>query len=159
MYSPNVSSRQGMPIRLIVVHGDAGRSDEGTVSWILNPKSRVSYHYLVGRQGTVTQLVRDEDKAWHAGKSTWPACSHLGSVNHMSLGVAFANDGTGGEEYGEAQLKAGADLVARLCHKYELSPTYDVARHSDVSPGRKTDPWSWFPWDWFIEDIDGRVVV
>ena len=110
--SPHYSSREGHPIKLIIIHGDAGKSDAGTVSWLTSPKSKVAYHWLVGRDGTVYQFVDEAEKAWHAGVSSWPDCTVNKSVNAHSVGVSFANDGK--ESYKPVQYTAGARLVAEI---------------------------------------------
>jgi N-acetylmuramoyl-L-alanine amidase len=71
-YTPG---RGGNPIDLIVIHYTASGSAEGTISWFKNPRARVSAHYLVGKDGTIYQLVRDEDTAWHAGIPPRPGLS------------------------------------------------------------------------------------
>lgn len=144
--SPNWSHRDDHPISMIVIHGDAGKTDEGTLSWCENPDSRVSYHYFIGRDGTLYQLVAEQHKAWHAGKSTWPNRTVENSVNPTSLGVCFANNGKGNEEYTAVQYETGRRLLRRLMSKYGIRKV-DVVGHHDVSPGRKTDPWKWFDWD------------
>lgn len=141
--TPHQSARGGEVIKLVVVHGDAGKSDAGTVSWLEAPESKVSYHYLVGRDGTIYQFVREDLKAWHAGKSEWPGCTVGGSVNPTSVGVAFANDGT--EPYRPLQYKAGAKLVADICKRHHI-PVHMIRGHYEVSPGRKSDPWPHFDW-------------
>lgn len=147
--SPHYSSRHGHSPQMIVVHGDAGTSDEGTIAWLQSPDSRVSYHYLVGRGGQVYRLVDEEDKAWHAGLSEWGSLTVDGSVNPTSIGVAFANDGTGSEEYTDAQYEAGARLMAAICHRYDI-PIRLIRGHREVSPDRKRDPWPWFGWERFF---------
>ncbi len=144
--SPHQSLRAGRTVRLVVIHGDAGKSDAGTLAWLKDPASMVSYHYLVGRDGTVYRCVPEGRKAWHAGKSAWKGLEVQGSVNACSIGVAFANDGT--EPYRDAQYLAGAKLVREILDRYDLDGD-DVVGHADVSPGRKTDPWKHFDWDRF----------
>jgi N-acetylmuramoyl-L-alanine amidase len=150
--SPNFSSRQGFRPELIVVHGDAGSSDEGTLTWLGMERSKASYHYLVGRDGVVYQLVDEEDKAWHAGVSDWPGCLVKNSVNPTSLGVAFANDGSGREPFEPIQYKHGADLMHQLMIRYGI-PLHRIRGHNEVAPGRKTDPWDHFEWDELFRQI------
>ena len=65
---PNCDSgRSGYSIDFIVIHYTAAGSAESTISWFKNPMARVSAHYLIARNGTIYQLVQDEDTAWHAG--------------------------------------------------------------------------------------------
>lgn len=63
--SPNFSAR-GSGIKRIVLHYTTSSNINGTISWFQNPASRVSAHYIVGRDGKIVQMVRDSDKAWHA---------------------------------------------------------------------------------------------
>ena len=132
---------------MIIIHGDGGGSDAGTISWIRDPASEVSYHYLVGRDGRIYQFVHDHLKAWHAGRSAWDG---VRGVNSISIGVSFGNDGTGQEPYRDAQYGHGARLIAGLCSRYRI-PCDMIRGHSEVSPGRKTDPWDWFDWAKFYE--------
>ena len=147
--SPHQSSRKGAAIGMVVIHGDAGKTDEGTASWLQAEESGVSYHYLVGRNGDVYQFVPEDAKAWHAGQSQWGAMTVGNSVNPTSVGVAFANDGSGDEMYTEHQYRAGAELVADICTRHGI-PLHLVRSHAEVSPGRKTDPWGWFDWRRFF---------
>lgn len=147
--SPHQSPRDGHSPQMIVIHGDAGRTDEGTASWIESPDSGVSYHYLVGREGDIYRFVDESEKAWHAGRSQWGSLTVDGSVNPTSVGVAFANDGTGDEMYTEHQYRAGAKLCAEICERYSI-PVHLIRGHHEVSPGRKTDPWDWFDWRRFF---------
>lgn len=135
---------ESVPLKatLIVLHGDAGKTDIGTIAWLKDPKSKVSYHYLIGRDGTVYQFVPENRKAWHAGLSRWKGEEIAGSVNPISIGVAFANDGTGKEAYTEKQYRAGGELLADICERRGLDWSR-IVTHAQVSPGRKADPWAW----------------
>lgn len=146
--SPWFSSRDGHNPAGIIVHGDAGSTDEGTLSWLTRKRlnAQASYHYLVGRDGQVYQLVHEGRKAWHAGLSQWPGLSVGNSVNPTTLGVCLANDGTGDEPFRDVQYIVGAKLIEQLMEKYNI-PTDLVRGHFEVSPGRKTDPWDHFDWD------------
>jgi len=148
--SPNRSSRRGTPIKMIVIHGDAGKTDGGTVAWIKDPASKVSYHYLVGRASGIYQFVPEEEKAWHAGTSAWTSCTVGNSVNASSIGVSFANDSI--ELFRDAQIAAGAKLVAAICQRHAI-PLHLIRSHAEVSPGRKTDPWAHFPWMLFWSEL------
>lgn len=128
---------------MIVVHADAGATEEGTLSWMQNPSSRVSYHYLVGRDGQVYQLVDEADRAWHAGKSRWEGFTVDGSVNHTSVGVALANNGI--EQYRSLQYQAAGALLSDIITRYRIG-LHLVRGHNEVSPGRKTDPYDHFDW-------------
>ena len=147
--TPHKSSREGHKVSLVVIHGDAGKTDAGTISWLADPTSRVSYHYLVGRDGRIYQFVPESQKAWHAGISAFNAEKVVNSVNPFSIGICFANDGTGREQYTTKQYTEGAKLLAAVCRRHSV-PLHRVVGHYQVSPGRKTDPWLWFDWEHFF---------
>ena len=155
--SQHRSTRNHHKPSLVVIHGDAGKSDRGTVAWITNPSSKVSYHYLIGRDGQVYQFVQESESAWHAGRSRWNGEEINGSVNSISVGVAFANDGQ--EPFRHEQYKEGAKLVAEICERWAI-PLHRIRGHYEVSPGRKTDPWAHFNWrtfyQWFAFHAAGR---
>lgn len=146
--SPNHSSRGGHKPTIVVIHGDAGETDSGTISWCCDPRSKVSYHYLIGRDGQAYQFVREQEKAWHAGVSTFHGEEIQGSVNPISIGVCFANNGKGSEFYTIIQYQRGARLVADICERHGI-PLHRVRGHFEVAPGRKQDPWSHFNWRTF----------
>jgi N-acetylmuramoyl-L-alanine amidase len=146
--TPHHSDRGKHRISMVIIHGDAGKTDAGTLAWLKDPTSRVSYHYLVGRDGTVHQLVDEAQKAWHAGVSSFHGEEIEGSINPISIGVAFANNGKGDEPYTLEQYDAGAELVADVCRRRSI-PLHRIRGHFEVSPGRKQDPWSWFAWPEF----------
>ena len=132
--SPHHNARTG-PIRLIVLHADASPSEKGTLAWFMDPTSKVSYHVLVGRQGTVYRIVDESRRAWHAGVSSWPGIT---DVNGASLGLSFANRHDGTEALTPIQVAVAQDLVADWRARY---PTIEaVTTHAAVAPGRKTDP-------------------
>lgn len=139
--SPNFGNRpQGVKPSLIIIHGTAGLSTEGDLSWLCSSKSQVSYHFLIGEDGTVYQLVDEVKRAWHAGVSEWEGRS---DCNDFSIGVAFSNDGK--EPYTAKQYQSGRQLVNELRRRWSI-PASGVVGHCHVSPKRKTDPWLHFHW-------------
>lgn len=134
-HGPRMKDR---PIRLIVLHADASPSEAGTLSWFQNPLSKVSYHVLVGRDGTAYRVVPDDRVAWHAGVSKHPACANPKSVNTESLGLSFANRHDGHEPLTPAQRATAKRVIADWRAAW---PTIvAVTTHAAVAPGRKTDP-------------------
>ena len=102
---------------------------------------RVSSHLVVTRDGAVTQYVAFTERAWHAGKSVYRGRE---ACNDFSVGVEL--EGTDTLPYEAAQYDALAKVVAALCKAYPgLSPQRMVG-HSDIAPGRKTDPGPAFDW-------------
>jgi N-acetylmuramoyl-L-alanine amidase len=137
MPSPNHSARR-VPVSAIVLHADASPSVKSSLAWVRLAESRVSYHLMVGRDGTVFSVVHPDRKAWHAG------VSRLGdedNVNEFSVGVCLSNRNDGVEPFPMVQQSAAADVCAVLCGLYQI----DVARittHAIVArpAGRKSDP-------------------
>lgn len=152
--SPHQSSRKGAEINLIVVHADASPSEGATINWLRHPDSEVSYHYLIGRDGKVSQFVDEYRKAWGAGVSEWTAdCTVGNSVNPHALNVAFSNAGPGKEElYTEQQYHRAGELLYQLMLRHNV-PLHRIRGHDEVSPGRKTDPYSYFKWSKLYESI------
>jgi AmpD protein len=157
--SPNYDSRPpGIEADLIVVHGISLPPGEFGGPWIdrlftntLPPEVhpyfaevgplRVSSHVVIERDGAVTQYVRFTERAWHAGKSSYQGRE---ACNDFSVGVEL--EGTDTLPYEAAQYAALAQVVAALCAAYpRLSPDR-LAGHSDIAPGRKTDPGPAFDW-------------
>lgn len=99
----------------------------------------VSAHFLIRRDGTLVQFVSCNDRAWHAGKSRWRDVVY---VNPVSIGIEL--EGTDDRPFDPAQYQTLAAVTRALLSHY---PIEDIAGHSDVAPGRKTDPGACFDWD------------
>jgi len=137
--SPNFNSRPGpKTIWAIVIHSTASSSLEGVISWFNDPAVQLSSHYTIGKDGRIVQHVRDEDRAWHAGKSEWKG---VPGVNDYGLGIELVNLNDGSDPYPEAQYQANVLLCAYLCRKHHIKPE-DIVGHVDIAvpPGRKSDP-------------------
>lgn len=126
------------PVTLILLHADAAASEEGTLSWFQDPKSKVSYHVLIKRDGTPVRVVPDHRVAWHAGESTHPVCLNPKSVNAESLGLSFANRHDGHELITAAQMATARQVIATW--KAAFPTIRAIATHAQVAPKRKTDP-------------------
>jgi AmpD protein len=103
--------------------------------------ARVSAHVLVRRSGEPVQFVSFNQRAWHAGLSSWRGRN---ACNDFSVGIEL--EGTDTEPYEEAQYQTLANLIAALCEAYETLSYQAVVGHSDIAPGRKTDPGKSFSW-------------
>ncbi|TEU14653.1 MAG: LysM peptidoglycan-binding domain-containing protein [Anaerolineales bacterium] len=123
-------------ITTIVVHATANSTLTGVLSWFRNPTAYLSAHYVIGKDGRIVQMVKDEDRAWHAGRSEW---REVPNVNDYGLGIELVNLNDGQDPYPEAQYQSLVKLCQALVHKYNVS-TEDIVGHYQVSPGRKTDP-------------------
>lgn len=133
--SPNKKARPaGVKPSLVVIHATAGKSDAGDLSWICNPTSKVSYHYLIGRDGTIYELVDPKEQAWHAGESEWKGRKFC---NVYSIGVAWCNRNDGAEPLTGKQMWAAHLLLDWLAERF---PIAEVVTHKDIAPIRKADP-------------------
>jgi AmpD protein len=103
--------------------------------------ARVSAHLLIRRDGMVEQFVSFNDRAWHAGKSAWQGRE---ACNDYSIGVEC--EGTDEIPYEEAQYAALKTLLPKLLEAYPQITPERIVGHSDVAPGRKTDPGASFDW-------------
>lgn len=137
--SPNFSARKEK-ITAVVIHYTASLNIQGTLSWFLNKSSQVSAHYVIGRDGRVVQMVKDEDVAWHAGKSSLEGKS---GVNAFSIGIELVATFDSG--FTEPQMHALEQLVLEIVLRYDISLAR-VVGHADIAPGRKTDPGPLFDW-------------
>lgn len=154
--SPNSDERPaGTSVSLIIVHnislppGEFGSDDViGLFTNRLDTAAhpfyeklaglRVSAHFFVRRDGSLIQFVACERRAWHAGVSSWRGRERC---NDFSIGVEL--EGTDTRPYTARQYVRLARLIAKL---RRLFPIEALAGHSDVAPGRKTDPGAAFDW-------------
>lgn len=157
--SPNQSARPaGVTISLLVIHNislppgvfGAGHVDE-LFGNRLDPDQhpyfreicdlRVSAHLLIDRRGHATQYVPFDCKAWHAGKSCFDG---IENCNDYSIGIEL--EGTDDEAFTDAQYRALIDIGRLLMREYPAITLDRIVGHSDVAPGRKTDPGPCFDW-------------
>jgi len=154
--SPNCDARPGgVAITLLVVHSISlppGRFGGPAIAALftnrLDPSAhpyfttiaalRVSAHFVIGRDGALTQFVSCARRAWHAGASSWRGRDQC---NDFSIGVELA--GTDDVPYDAEQYTVLARLTRALRRRY---PIVDIAGHSEIAQGRKTDPGPAFDW-------------
>ncbi len=179
------SPNRGGPItpEFLLLHFTADRSAESTIRWLTDPASRASAHLVIGRDGAVTQLVRFDTAAWHAGVSRWLGREGL---NQWSIGIELDNAGRlvrEGDRWRAWFRDAYPDEeVLEATHRYERSPSgwhvyttrqlevalaagvalarhyrlRDVLGHDDAAPGRKVDPGPAFPLPSYRTRVLGR---
>jgi AmpD protein len=104
---------------------------------------RVSAHLLVGRDGRLVQFVSCNRRAWHAGKSSF---ADREACNDFSIGIEL--EGTDELRYEAAQYATLETLVPALLEAYPTLSAERIVGHSDIAPGRKTDPGALFDWTW-----------
>ncbi len=167
--SPNCDDRPGNAVpELVVIHGISLPPGRYGGPWIerLFTNSlpaeadpyfetiqhlRVSSHVLIARDGSLTQYVPFGLRAWHAGPSFWRG---RGACNDFSIGIEI--EGTDDEPYDERQYAALAGLVATLQQNYPTLAEGWIAGHSDIAPGRKTDPGPAFDWQKLERELHAR---
>ncbi|WP_375691979.1 N-acetylmuramoyl-L-alanine amidase [Pseudooceanicola sp. LIPI14-2-Ac024] len=144
--SPNFGPRRhgGAP-SLVVLHYTAMPDATAALDRLRDPEppeglGPVSAHYLVSERGDLWQLVREADRAWHAGAGNWAGCE---DVNSHSIGIELAN--TGAHPFAERQMAALEALLSGIMARWSIGPQGVIA-HSDMAPGRKTDPGPRFDW-------------
>lgn len=165
--SPNCDDRPpGVGLDLIVVHGISLPPGQFGGPWIdrlflnqLPPEAdpffatlqglKVSTHVLIDRRGVLTQYVPFVRRAWHAGKSL-----HRGRAGCNDFSVGIELEGTDDLPYEAPQYIALAALVLALRRTYPSLRAAEIVGHSDVSPGRKSDPGAAFDWRRLRDLID-----
>jgi N-acetylmuramoyl-L-alanine amidase len=111
---------------------------------LCDPAAKVSAHYVVDEAGSITALVPEECRAWHAGVAGWGG---IDDVNALSIGIELVNPGHewGYRPFPDRQIDALIELGVGIAARHGLPPSA-VVGHSDVAPARKTDPGELFPW-------------
>jgi N-acetylmuramoyl-L-alanine amidase len=143
--SPNFGPRRdGMRPDIILLHYTGMETSASAEAWLCDPVSEVSSHYLVHEDGSIVQMVRESDRAWHAGRGSWRGRA---DINSCSIGIEIAN---GGQAYGspgfpDRQIEAVTALCRDIAARHSIRPQHVLA-HSDTAPGRKVDPGEMFPW-------------
>ena len=157
--SPNCSSREKGEISLLVIHNISlppGKFGGGHVEEffqnILDPQAhpyfdeikelKVSSHLFIDRDGSITQFVPFDKKAWHAGVSNFNGRENC---NEFSIGIEL--EGTDELEYTQQQYDSLVEVSRELMVLYPLITKDNIVGHCDIAPGRKTDPGKAFDWD------------
>lgn len=109
------SSRNNTDIDHIVIHYTTSRNIEGTISHFKHGTPRTSAHYIIGQDGTLVQMVRDTDKAWHAGN---------GQMNSRSIGIEHS--ARPGDAITPAQEKTSIALIAWLMAEYDIKKKHVI---------------------------------
>jgi len=153
--SPNFDARPEAEVSMIVIHnislppGQYGGN--GIIELFtnrLNPNEhpyyaeiytrKVSAHFLIRRNGELIQFVSCLNRAWHAGVSNWQGRERC---NDFSVGIEL--EGSDFENFETSQYRTLKNLITGIRNAY---PIKDIVGHSDIAPGRKTDPGPYFDW-------------
>lgn len=165
--SPNCDERPaGTEISLLVIHNISLPPDEfggnGVTELFTNqidPQAhpyyqtlqglKVSAHFFIRRDGALIQFVPCNQRAWHAGVSNWQGRERC---NDFSVGIELEGNDT--TPFTDTQYEVLIGLTRCLCEHY---PIQNIAGHSDIAPGRKTDPGPWFDWQRYTGSLDDNL--
>lgn len=125
---------------LVVIHHTAQASCDQTLKTFTQPRTAVSAHYVICKEGTVHQMLNDYLRAWHGGAGRWGSIT---DVNSASIGIELDNNGF--EPFAAAQLNSLMILLDTLKKRHGI-PVANFIAHSDMAPTRKVDPNINFPW-------------
>jgi len=140
--SPNFDGRRP---DFVIIHHTGDNTVEQAQRTLTDPQRAVSAHYLIGREGSIRQLVDERNRAWHAGASRWGAHTDM---NSSSLGIELDNNGH--EPFPDAQISALIALLTDIRERLRI-PAANVLGHADIAPRRKVDPSAYFPWKTLAE--------
>lgn len=142
--SPNWDER-ALPVSMVVLHYTGMQSGDEALERMRDPAAKVSAHYMIDEDGTVSRLVSEDKRAWHAGKSYWRGIT---DVNSASVGIELVNPGHewGYRPFPDEQMDALIPLLAAIMRRHGIAPA-NVVGHSDIAPVRKQDPGELFDWE------------
>jgi N-acetylmuramoyl-L-alanine amidase len=124
----------------VIIHHTAQNSCEQTLLTFTLPRTQVSSHYVICKDGTVYHMLNDLLRGHHAGVSKWGNTTDL---NSSSIGIELDNNGF--EVFTEPQINSLVTLLDRLKKAYSI-PAANFIGHGDIAPTRKNDPNWRFPW-------------
>lgn len=144
--SPNWNERK-LPVSMVVLHYTGMPDAESALARLCDGDhaNPVSAHYLIEQDGSVHRLVREDRRAWHAGRSYWRGIT---DINSASVGIELVNPGHefGYQPFPDAQMEALLPLLSAIVQRHDI-PRANVVGHSDIAPARKDDPGELFDWD------------
>ena len=124
----------------VVIHHTAQDSTAQTLKTFTLPRTQVSAHYVIGRDGRVYHMLNDYLRAWHGGAARWGSIT---DINSSSIGIELDNNGA--EPFAEPQMTSLLQVLAGLKKTYGI-PAANFIGHADIAPTRKNDPSALFPW-------------
>lgn len=148
--------RNGRAVDLLLLHYTGMASAAAARDLLCSPESGVSCHYLVDEDGTITQMVGEDERAWHAGVSSWQGEA---DTNSRSIGIEIQNPGhqIGYRDFPAVQMQSVVALCRDILTRHAIAPR-NVLAHSDVAPGRKIDPGERFDWPLLFREGIGHWV-
>jgi N-acetylmuramoyl-L-alanine amidase len=125
---------------IVVIHHTAQNSCEQTLKTFTLPRTSVSAHYVICKDGTVHHMLNDYLRAWHGGAGKWGS---VNDVNSSSIGIEIDNNGI--DTFSHQQINSLLVVLDSLKKRYAV-PAANFIGHSDIAPTRKVDPNIHFPW-------------
>lgn len=152
--SPNYDSRDGHAVDMLVLHYTGMRSGAVALDRLIDASANVSAHYAVDEEGGIWQLVPEEMRAWHAGKSFWRGQTN---INQRSIGIEIINPGHefGYRPFPDVQMQSVIALCKAILSRHAI-PARNIVAHSDIAPARKMDPGELFDWAWLAREGIGE---
>ena len=129
----------------VMIHHTSQNSVAQTIRTFQLAHTKVSSHYVIGKDGQVVQMLNDYLRSWHAGRGRW---GNITDMNSVSIGIELDNNGS--ETFPEEQINSLLTLLDSLKSKYRI-PQKNFIGHSDFAPSRKNDPNVFFPWQILAE--------
>lgn len=126
--------------QIVVLHYTAMASAAAARDRLCDPAVEVSAHYLIARDGDIIHMVDEAQRAWHAGHGEWRGQA---DINSHSIGIELDNAGT--HPFSAPLMSALEQLLHDILNRWSIPPS-DVIGHSDMAPGRKSDPGARFDW-------------
>ena len=124
----------------VIIHHTAQNSCEQTLQTFTLPRTQVSAHYVICKDGTVHHMLNDYLRAWQAGISSW---GNDKDINSSSIGIELDNNGF--DSFPAAQINSLLTVLATLKKDYGIPAAHFIG-HADIAPTRKNDPNVNFPW-------------
>lgn len=129
----------------VIIHHTAQNSCEQTLRTFTLPRTQVSAHYVICKDGTVHHMLNDYLRAWQAGISSW---GNNKDINSCSIGIELDNNGY--DSFPAPQISSLLTLLDTLKLRYKI-PAANFIGHADIAPTRKNDPNVTFPWQLLSE--------
>lgn len=129
----------------VIIHHTAQNSCDQTLKTFTLPRTQVSAHYVICKEGTVFHMLNDYYRAHHAGVSKW---GNSTDINSSSIGIELDNNGF--EIFTDPQINSLLQLLERLKKAFGI-PAANFIGHGDIAPTRKVDPNWQFPWKMLSE--------
>ena len=164
IHSPNQDDRSDTDLILIVIHGISlppGDFDSDDIILLFTNQLdcskeayfdlldvKVSSHILIRRDGEIIQFVPFNRRAWHAGESSFKGMS---GCNDFSIGIEL--EGTDNDHFSNQQYQSLIQISKLIINNYPKINKNTIVGHSDISPGRKTDPGNKFEWRRYLDAL------